>query len=421
MHLCVEIDLYVNRITKIASFVTRFCEGHQSNKALVTNCYRIYSMSSKYCKDKIRSEYELQIVPKEQKALSKKQQAFNRLTQRIKSLKQDIREDSAKLDILMELYGNEVAPQYPRIAESRIKLAKVLARATERISFSSRHYNAIGEAIVSLCEEAFGDIDINAELEEFYDRWAEDSCRAKFNQQLHRAKEMFADMMRDRYDVYIDVEDIEDSTEGFAQFKQRMKVQIEQERQHLWQECHQRSKRQRQKAMAKKAEEELKQRSIRTIYISLAKVVHPDGEMDDVARIEKEAILRQPFVLDRDKNIIVYPLTVRQMIDINPLLIGLLEEDDFEQIIKIVNEDDFKNGLVIMQKYLPIMVKIISAIIGKEKAETLVSDEILLLFNAIVHRMGTKSFLSSIILASRMSLNKKEEIIASRQYITGKD
>lgn len=141
----------------------------------------------------------------------------------------------------------------------------------------------------------------------------------------------------------------------------------------------------------------------------------------DLARIEKEAILRQPFVLDRDKNIIVYPLTVRQMIDINPLLIGLLEEDDFEQIIKIVNEDDFKNGLVIMQKYLPIMVKIISAIIGEEKAKTLVSDEILLLFNAIVHRMGTKSFLSSIILASRMSLNKKEEIIASRQYITGND
>ncbi|TCN64487.1 regulator of G-protein signaling domain-containing protein [Acetobacteroides hydrogenigenes] len=250
-------------------------------------------MPSKYCKDKIRSKYELQIVPKEQKVLSKKQQAFNRLTQRIESLKQDIREDSSKLDILMELYGDKIAPQYPRIAESRIKLAKVLARATERISFSSRHYNAIGEAIVSLCEEAFGDIDINAELEEFYDRWAENSCRAKFNQQLHRAKEMFADMMRDRYDVYIDVEDIEDSTEGFAQFKQRMKVQIEQERQHFWQECHQRSKRQRQKEMAKKAEEELKQRSIRTIYISLAKVVHPDGEMDDVARIEKEEVMKR--------------------------------------------------------------------------------------------------------------------------------
>ena len=250
-------------------------------------------MPSKYSKDKIRSKYELQIVAKEQKVLSKKQQAFNRLTQRIESLKQDIREDSSKLDILMELYGDEIAPQYPRIAESRIKLAKVLARATERICFSSRHYNAIGEAIVSLCEEAFGDIDINAELEEFYDRWAEDSCRAKFNQQLHRAKEMFADMMRDRYDVYIDVEDIEDSTEGFAQFKQRMKVQIEQERQHFWQECHQRSKRQRQKEMAKKAEEELKQYSIRTIYIALAKVVHPDGEMDDVARIEKEEMMKR--------------------------------------------------------------------------------------------------------------------------------
>lgn len=141
----------------------------------------------------------------------------------------------------------------------------------------------------------------------------------------------------------------------------------------------------------------------------------------DLARIEKEAILRQPFVLDRDKDIKIYPLTVRQMIDINPLLIGLLEEDDFDQIIKIVDEDDFKKGLMIMQKYLPIMIKIITVIIGKEKTDALVSDEILLLFNAIVHRMGTKSFLSSIILASRMSLNKKEEIIASRQYITGND
>jgi Uncharacterized membrane-anchored protein conserved in bacteria len=250
-------------------------------------------MPSKYRKDNKCSEYELQIVPKEQKVLSKKQQAFNRLTQRIESLKQDIREDSAKLDILMELYGNEVAPQHPRIAESRIKLAKVLARATERISFSSRHYNGIGEAIVSLCEEAFGDIDMNTELEELYDRWAAESYRAKLSQRLYRAKEMFADMMRDRYDVDIDVEDIEDSTEGFAQFKQRMKAQIEQERQQFWQERHQKSKRQCQKEAAKKAAEEQKQRSIRSIYIALAKVVHPDGEKDDAARVVKEEVMKK--------------------------------------------------------------------------------------------------------------------------------
>ena len=250
-------------------------------------------MPSKYGKDNVRSEFELQIVPQEQKSLSKKQQTFNRLTQRIELLKQEIKEESDKLELLMNMYGKEILPLYSRIAESRIKLAKVLARATERISFSSRHYNAIGEAIVSLCEEAFGDIDMNSELEELYDRWAAESYRAKLNQQLYRAKEMFADMMRDRYDIDIDVEDIEDTTEGFAQFKQRMKAQIDQERQQFWQERHQKSKRQRQKEAAKKAEEEQKQRSIRSIYIALAKVVHPDGEKDDAVRAVKEEVMKK--------------------------------------------------------------------------------------------------------------------------------
>lgn len=253
-------------------------------------------MPSKYRKDNIRSEYELQIVPKEQKALSKKQQAFNRLTQRIESLKQDIREDSSKLDILMELYGDEIAPQYPRIAELRIKLAKVLARATERINFSSRHYNAIGETIVSLCEEAFGEIEIDAEIETFYNKWAEHSYRKTLNQQLQRSKEMFADMMRDRYDVDIDVADIEDSTEGFAQFRQRMREQIEQERQQFWQERHQKSDKKNKKEAAKKAEEELKQRSIRSIYIALAKVVHPDSESDEALKAEKEEVMKRVSV-----------------------------------------------------------------------------------------------------------------------------
>lgn len=253
-------------------------------------------MPSKCGKDNVCSEYELQEVPKLQKTLSKKQQTFNRLTQRIESLKQDIKEESCKLEWIMDMYGKEVLPLYYRIAESRIKLAKVLARATEHINFSSRHFEAIGETIVSLCEDAFAEVEIDAELENFFNKWSENSFREKLNQQLQRSKEMFADMMRERYDVDIDVEDIEDSTEGFAQFRQRLRQQIEQERLRFWQECRQKSDKLLKKEAAKRAEEELKQRSIRTIYIALAKVVHPDNESDETLKAEKEEVMKQVTV-----------------------------------------------------------------------------------------------------------------------------
>lgn len=247
-------------------------------------------------KDNLRSGLELQIAPKSQKTLSKKQQTFNRLTQRIESLKLDIKEESDKLELLMDMHGREILPLYSRIAESRVMLAKVLARATERISFSSRHFEAIGETIVSLCEEAFSEVEMDGELESFYNKWAEHSYREKLNQQLQRSKEMFADMMHDRYDVEIDVEDIEDSTEGFAQFKQRMREQIEQDRQHFWQEHRQKSDKLLKKEAAKKAEEEFRQRSIRSIYIALAKVVHPDSESDVALKSEKEEVMKRVTV-----------------------------------------------------------------------------------------------------------------------------
>lgn len=226
-------------------------------------------------------------------ALSKKQLQLKQLTAKAESLKIDIKEESKKLELLMELFTKELLPQYARIAEEKIKLAKVLSRATIRIRFSSRYLDAIGEAIVALCEEAFEEVDITEDLELFYNKWAASSYREKANEQLKNAKALFADMMRERYDVDIDVEDIEDTTEGFAQFRQRMKEQIEQDREQFWSEKQHKSARQRKQEAAQKAEKEMALRSIRSIYIALVKVVHPDGEQDINLKKEKEEVMKK--------------------------------------------------------------------------------------------------------------------------------
>lgn len=244
-------------------------------------------------KIRIAMSKELKHTPQTGKKLSRNQQMFNGLTLRIESLKEELASEQDKLERLGEMYAREVAPMHVRIAETRYAVAKALARASERIGFQRRVQEDITRTIVELCSEAFAVLEPDGEMEDFYNRWARQSYREEQNEQLYRAKEMFADMMRDRYDMDIDVEDIEDSTEGFAQFRQRIRQQQEQERKDFWKQSAAQSQKQKAKEAAAKAEEELRRKGIRSVYIALAKVLHPDGENDATLKAEKEELMKR--------------------------------------------------------------------------------------------------------------------------------
>ena len=144
-----------------------------------------------------------------------------------------------------------------------------------------------------------------------------------------------------------------------------------------------------------------------------------DESVAGLVRIEEEAILHKSFKLEGHDDIVVKPLTVRQMMAVNPYLIALQEEDDWEKICNIISANDFKQALLIINKYMPKVINVVEIVIGDDKCMDLTPDEILILFVALVKRIQTNSFLNSIILMQRMSLNSKEGIIASQKYITG--
>ena len=144
-----------------------------------------------------------------------------------------------------------------------------------------------------------------------------------------------------------------------------------------------------------------------------------DESVAGLVRIEEEAILHKPFQLEGHDDIVIKPLTVRQMMAVNPYLIALQEEDEGEKICNIISANDFKQALLIIDKYMPRVINVVEIVIGEGKCMDLTPDEILILFVALVKRIQTNSFLNSIILMQRMSLNSKEGIIASQKYITG--
>ena len=58
--------------------------------------------------------------------LSKNQEAFNKLTQKIEKLQKDIEKKQLQFDLAMKMYGNELHPAQLRILEARHKMITVL-------------------------------------------------------------------------------------------------------------------------------------------------------------------------------------------------------------------------------------------------------------------------------------------------------
>ncbi len=240
-----------------------------------------------------KNEKSLKIVTKGQKSLSKNQQMFNKLTKRIETLESDIIAENDKLSKLLLLHSREITPLQKKIAHQRIKLAMSLAEAIPKNKFTKRQVESIREVIIDQCDEAFHSIEPDPQQEAFYAKWDEVPYKEEIGQQEEEAKELFADYMSNMFGMDVDMDDFDDSPEGFARFQAKMEEQFEQSHQAHQQTNHKKSKKQQAREEAQIAEESIKAKNIRSIYIALAKVMHPDTETNEFLKAEKEEIMKK--------------------------------------------------------------------------------------------------------------------------------
>jgi hypothetical protein len=100
----------------------------------------------------------------------------------------------------------------------------------------------------------------------------------------------------------VNMSDTELNDETFAkkmaemQEQMRAKLAEEEKRKEEWQKTRRKTAKQIEKEKAQAAADELKQKSISTIYRQLAKLLHPDLERDETRRAEKEALMQEVTV-----------------------------------------------------------------------------------------------------------------------------
>jgi hypothetical protein len=233
----------------------------------------------------------LKISAKNENPLTKNQEIFNKLTQKIEKLEKGNVEHFKKLDNLLIYFNANVKPLITEIANVQLRLALILSEQSGKFNFSKNQTEEINKVILKLCNEAFENIEPTDEQEAFYNSRSKTTYKEEIEEQEKNSKEIFVDMLNTMFGDKFDAGDIEDSEDGFMNFQKKMNEEFENLEKNN--SKNKKTKKQIQLEKQKEQEEAVKTKSIRSIYITLAKILHPDTETDPILKLEKEEIMKK--------------------------------------------------------------------------------------------------------------------------------
>jgi hypothetical protein len=230
-------------------------------------------------------------VTGQKKVLTKSQQAFNRLTARIASLRNEIESDEARLRHLSTIFNSEITPLIKDLGREKIALAKALAAAYKTIKLTDKQKDEVESIIFDLLDDAFSVVEPDEEAEKLYNNFSQVSYKEAIKEEKEEMKEELKEQLYDMFGIDINMNDFDESPEAYARFQE--KIQEKMAQQEHKQRNRKKSKTQLKKDAILQQQEEIKRRSIRSIYMSLAKLLHPDTETDERLKKEKEEIMKE--------------------------------------------------------------------------------------------------------------------------------
>ena len=252
---------------------------------------------------KIEPKTEVKVMAQKHKKLSKHQITFNKLIKNVESLQKEILTETEKLDKLLLLYNEKLPTLEKGVAECQIKIAKKIASTTKTIKYGKRQLENIGVVIVELLDNAFEVVEPDEEAEKLYDAYAEESYQEEKNFQMDQMREAMEEMLRQKMGIDVDFSDLDDSPESFERMQQKILEELSNKKAEEPKKEKKKTKKQLEKELQQAQEDAMKLKSVRSIYISLAKVLHPDTESDPAEKILKEELMKKLTVAYQEKDL----------------------------------------------------------------------------------------------------------------------
>jgi hypothetical protein len=243
--------------------------------------------------------------------LSKEQQAFNRLVQRIEKLQKQIPEEINKLEQLNSLYNEDVSPNVLELARQKIQLCHLLHAKRQEIKLSATQNQKLDDLLYHFFNEAFSVIEPDEATKELYAKYSHSSYAEELSLQESDVKKEFSDMLYDRFGLRLDPSMLTDNPD-FKKIEEELQKQWEQ--QESGKRSKSKTKKQLEKELLEDQKEALKNKSIRSIYVALAKILHPDTEQDEALKIEKEEMMKMVTVAYENRDLMQLLLLETQWI-----------------------------------------------------------------------------------------------------------
>jgi hypothetical protein len=248
---------------------------------------------------------ELKITTKQKDKLTKEQTAFNRLLSRIQSLENSINNDTEKADLLFAYFEKEVRPQIFLLAEKQIQFAQALSELSNRIELTKKSMDQLSDMIVYSCDLAFQFVTVTPEMEELYDEWSEVPYQDELKSQRDEANEQFSDFFEEMYGKKVNLDDVDvNDPESVARFQARMKELFEEfKHENSKDKSRKKSKKQIKLEEQEKVSDLIKNKSLRSIYITLSKALHPDTETDEALKNHKLELMKSVTIAYEQKDL----------------------------------------------------------------------------------------------------------------------
>jgi hypothetical protein len=234
---------------------------------------------------------ELIIVAKPSLPLSKLQKDFNRLTVQIDKLEKKLESENTKIDRLLKTYSREINPLKAKNTKALHAFILVLHQLPKRFTLSKKTMGRLGEIILEMVENLFSATEATLEMTKIYDHWSPMSYKESLEIEKEQERNMFAGFMEDIFGLDLDGEDL-DLDDPVTQQRLKEKIEARQTESDSKQSERKKTKKQLEKEVLKKAEDDLNAKNIRSIYIALTKVLHPDMEVDPDKKAEKEELMK---------------------------------------------------------------------------------------------------------------------------------
>jgi hypothetical protein len=238
--------------------------------------------------------------------LSKSQDLFNKLTKKIETLQAEINKKKKQLDTALSLYATKLYPILQQLLKQREVLIITLWNLYKANKLSKVDQRSLKKMVQYHLDIYLQEIDM--ECSETIQKIFEEVDGINYQQVIEDEKEKMQAEMRAAFakeNIHITDDDFADENkmaEKIALAKEKMKIK-EAANQYKYQQRQKKSTRQINYEKQQQAIEDLKKKNIGTIYKQLAKLFHPDLELDEFKKAEKEILMKQLTVAYEAKDL----------------------------------------------------------------------------------------------------------------------